>query len=88
MPEVRTVGLLLPNCPEYPVIFAGAMHAGVRLTSLNPAYTPRNTCTAWILEVKIPNDPYSSVVTGPKWSLFLDAMRLYCREHFPHSFCY
>jgi len=40
MPEVKTLGLLTPNCVEYAMIIAGAMHAGVTVTTLNPVYTP------------------------------------------------
>ena len=31
---------LLPNCPEYPVVVLGTLHAGLTLTTMNPAYTP------------------------------------------------
>ncbi len=34
------LALLLPNCVEYPLIFAGASKIGVTLTTLNPIYTP------------------------------------------------
>jgi len=34
------VGVLLPNCPEYAVVVLGVLHAGLTLTTLNPAYTP------------------------------------------------
>jgi len=34
------VAIVLPNLPEYPVIFMGASEAGFVITTLNPAYTP------------------------------------------------
>ena len=34
------VAIVLPNIPEYPVIFMGASEAGFVITTLNPAYTP------------------------------------------------
>ena len=40
MGEVKTIGLYLANCVEYPAIIAGALHAGLVITPLNPAYTP------------------------------------------------
>ncbi len=33
------VGILLPNLPEYPVVFLGIARAGAVSTTLNPAYT-------------------------------------------------
>eukprot|EP00092_Neocalanus_flemingeri_P028236 GFUD01030662.1.p1 GENE.GFUD01030662.1~~GFUD01030662.1.p1 ORF type:complete len:562 (+),score=162.99 GFUD01030662.1:38-1723(+) len=33
------VAIVLPNLPEYPVVFMGASEAGFVLTTLNPAYT-------------------------------------------------
>ena len=39
MSEVKTVGIILPNCIEYPMIVAGCMHAGLTVTTVNPAYT-------------------------------------------------
>ena len=33
------MALLLPNCVEYPLVFAGAAGAGVILTTINPLYT-------------------------------------------------
>ena len=39
MKDVKTIGVLLPNCVEYPVIICGALHAGVTVTTLNPGYT-------------------------------------------------
>ena len=35
-----TVGLILPNIPEYVVVIFGAMEAGLRVTCANPLYTP------------------------------------------------
>ena len=37
--EVKTVGIILPNCIEYPMIVAGCMHADLTVTTVNPAYT-------------------------------------------------
>lgn len=36
---MKTVGIILPNCIEYPVIVAGCLHAGLTVTTVNPAYT-------------------------------------------------
>ena len=36
----NVVAALLPNMPEYPVLFMGAAEAGLVLTTLNPLYTP------------------------------------------------
>src|SRR3712207_1267889 len=33
------VAILLPNLPEYPVVFLGTARAGAASTTLNPAYT-------------------------------------------------
>jgi len=33
------IGILLPNCIEYPLIFLGALHSGLTVTPLNPLYT-------------------------------------------------
>lgn len=35
-----TVGLVLPNIPEFVVVIFGAMEAGLRVTCANPLYTP------------------------------------------------
>ena len=35
------VGLLLPNCPAYPALFFGALHAGLTVVNFNPLYTAR-----------------------------------------------
>ncbi|HET6764207.1 MAG TPA: AMP-binding protein, partial [Longimicrobiaceae bacterium] len=35
------VGLLLPNVPEFPAAFFGALHAGASVVLLNPLYSPR-----------------------------------------------
>ena len=35
------IGLLLPNCPAYPVLFFGALQAGLVVVNFNPLYAPR-----------------------------------------------
>ncbi len=35
------IGLLLPNCPAYPVLFFGALQAGLIVVNFNPLYTVR-----------------------------------------------
>ena len=35
------VGLMLPNCPAYPVLFFGALRAGLIAVNFNPLYTER-----------------------------------------------
>ena len=34
------LAVLLPNCPEYVMVMLGASEAGLKVTTLNPAYTP------------------------------------------------
>ena len=41
LPGCYTLGIFLPNCIEYPVIFSGAAYANVTTTTMNPIYTPR-----------------------------------------------
>ena len=35
------VGLLLPNCPAYPLLYFGALQAGLVVVNFNPLYAPR-----------------------------------------------
>ncbi len=35
------IGLLLPNCPAYPLLFFGALRAGMTVVNFNPLYTER-----------------------------------------------
>jgi long-chain acyl-CoA synthetase len=35
------VALVLPNCPQFPIVFYGALKAGAVVTAINPLYTPR-----------------------------------------------
>ena len=35
------VGLLLPNCPAYPLMYFGALQAGLTVVNFNPLYTVR-----------------------------------------------
>ena len=35
----KVVAAVLPNVPEYPLLFMAASEAGLVLTTLNPAYT-------------------------------------------------
>jgi long-chain acyl-CoA synthetase len=35
------VGIMLPNCPQFPVAFFGILRAGATVVSINPTYTPR-----------------------------------------------
>ena len=37
----QRIGLLLPNCPAYPLLFFGALAAGMTVVNLNPLYTER-----------------------------------------------
>ena len=41
LPGCHTLGILLPNCMEYPVIFSGAAYANITTTPMNPIYTAR-----------------------------------------------
>ena len=35
------LGLLLPNCPAYPILFFGALMAGLVVVNFNPLYSPK-----------------------------------------------
>jgi long-chain acyl-CoA synthetase len=35
------VGIMLPNCPQFPIAFFGALRAGATVVCINPTYTPR-----------------------------------------------
>ncbi|MBI2685332.1 MAG: long-chain fatty acid--CoA ligase [Acidobacteria bacterium] len=35
------IGIMLPNCPQYPISFFAAMRLGAIVANINPAYTPR-----------------------------------------------
>ena len=35
------VGIMLPNCPQYPITFFALMRLGAVVTNINPLYTPR-----------------------------------------------
>ena len=37
---IRKGEIILPNCVEYPIVFAGAARSRVTTTTINPAYTP------------------------------------------------
>jgi long-chain acyl-CoA synthetase len=35
------VGIMLPNCPQFPISFFGVLRTGATVVSINPTYTPR-----------------------------------------------
>jgi long-chain acyl-CoA synthetase len=35
------VGIMLPNCPQFPISFFGTLRAGATVVAINPTYTPR-----------------------------------------------
>lgn len=35
------VGIMLPNCPQFPIAFFGALRAGATVVCIKPTYTPR-----------------------------------------------
>ena len=35
------IGIMLPNCPQYPISFFAAMRLGAIVANINPTYTPR-----------------------------------------------
>ena len=35
------IGIMLPNCPQYPIVFFAAMRIGAVIANINPIYTPR-----------------------------------------------
>jgi len=37
------VGVMLPNCPQYPISFYAIVRLGAVVTNINPTYTPRET---------------------------------------------
>ncbi len=53
------VAILLPNMPEYPVVFHGTARAGAASTTLNPAYTSRE------IAAQLADSSASVVVTTP-----------------------
>ena len=36
----NVIGLILPNCLEYPVLVQGCLYLGITVTPINPGYTP------------------------------------------------
>jgi acyl-CoA synthetase (AMP-forming)/AMP-acid ligase II len=54
------VAILLPNMPEYPVVFLGTAMAGAASTTLNPAYTSRE------IAAQLADSGASVVVTTPE----------------------
>ena len=38
-PDCQVLGIFLPNCIEYPVVFSGSARAGIVTTTINPTYT-------------------------------------------------
>jgi long-chain acyl-CoA synthetase len=35
------VGIMLPNCPQFPISFFGILRSGATVVCINPGYTPR-----------------------------------------------
>src|SRR5215831_16745101 len=35
------VGVMLPNCPQFPISFFGVLRTGATVVCINPSYTPR-----------------------------------------------
>ena len=54
------VAILLPNLPEYPVVFLGVARSGAASTTLNPAYTSHE------IRAQLSDSGASVVVTGPE----------------------
>ena len=54
------VAILLPNLPEYPVVFLGTALAGAASTTLNPSYTTRE------IETQLVDCGTRVVVTAPE----------------------
>ena len=42
------VAALLPNMPEYPILFMAAAEAGLVVCPLNPLYTPGEIRAEWL----------------------------------------
>jgi len=58
--EGGVVAILLPNLPEYPVVFLGIARAGAASTTINPAYTSRE------IAAQLADSGASVVVTTPE----------------------
>jgi len=56
----EVVAILLPNLPEYPVVFLGIARVGAASTTLNPAYTSRE------IAAQLADSGASVVVTTPE----------------------
>ena len=47
------VAVVLPNMPEYAVVMLGASEAALRVTTLNPTYTPSKLYTTNLIGLVI-----------------------------------
>jgi len=53
------IGMVMPNCPEFPLVLAGAAGIGATITTINPVYTRgeisaqlRDSKAKWVVTVK------------------------------------
>lgn len=44
-----TIGIILPNIPEFPAVVYGALDANLQVTSTNPLYTPEEITNQFLL---------------------------------------
>jgi long-chain acyl-CoA synthetase len=63
------VALMLPNCPQFPIVFYGALKAGAVVTAMNPLYTPRE------LEYQLNDAGAETLVTLSKFYPTVEAVR-------------
>jgi long-chain acyl-CoA synthetase len=63
------VALMLPNCPQFPIVFYGALKAGAVVTAINPLYTPRE------LEYQLDDAGAATLVTLSKFYPTVEAVR-------------
>ena len=65
------VGIHLPNCPQYPIVYYAALSLGAIIVNLNPLYTPD--------ELKLMANT-SGLTTLVTFDMALQAIRTLCKE--------
>ena len=63
------VALMLPNCPQFLIVFYGALKAGAVVVAMNPLYTPRE------LEYQLNDAEAETLVTLSKFYPTVEAVR-------------
>ena len=63
------LALMVPNCPQFLIVFYGALKAGAVVTAMNPLYTPRE------LEYQLNDAEAETLVTLSKFYPTVEAIR-------------